>query len=72
MNEMDRYCMEHSGFRTRLDNIEKENKAMDKDIDAAHRRVDGMKNWVIAGMTSLVLQLVIMLLGLVVVWARTK
>jgi len=28
---------------------------------SAHQRIDGMKNWVIAGMTSLVLQLLIIL-----------
>jgi len=72
MNERDTYCMEHSGHRARLDNLEEDAKIMNKEIGAAHRRMDGMKNWVIAGMTSLVLQLIVMIVGLTMLWARTK
>ena len=45
---------------------------MDKQIIAAHRRVDGMKNWVIAGMTSLVMQLIIVIAGLAFYWIKSK
>jgi hypothetical protein len=72
MNEMNKYCMEHSGVLARLDHVEDVTKSMDKEIGVAHQRIDGMKNWVIAGMTSLILQLLVMILGLVLVWARTK
>ncbi len=65
-------CQEHSGHAVRIKNVEDEGEKMVESNTAAHRRVDGLKNWVIAGMTSLVIQLIIVILGLALLWARTK
>jgi len=55
----EKLCDQHSGHEARLNSLEKADSEMTRSLDTIHRRVDGMKNWVIAGMTSLVLQLVI-------------
>jgi len=57
-------CYEHSGHENRIKNLEDDQIADRHNIDAAHRRLDGMKNWVIAGMTALVLQLLLHILKL--------
>ena len=69
---MDTCCLEHSGHSSRIKNNEDNLKAVAQAATAAHRRIDGMKNWVIAGMSSLVMQLIIMLIGLILYWVRTK
>jgi len=61
-------CLEHSGFEARLNSLEKDTGDSMKAAISAHRRIDGMKNWVIAGMTSLVIQLVATILGLIILW----
>ena len=58
-------CLEHSGHASRIKNLEGSQAGMKKDINAAHDRLDGMKNWVIAGMTALVLQLLLHIITLV-------
>jgi len=63
-------CMAHSGHKERLHNIEKDQSEAWKAIDRAHDRIDSMKNWVIAGMTSLVLQLIIFIGGLIILWMK--
>lgn len=68
MNERE-HCLEHSGCIARIRNLEREQGQMNKDIHSAHRRVDGMKNWVIAGMTSMILQLIVLIIS---VWAKSK
>ena len=64
-------CMEHSGHASRIKSNEEGLNRVAHTTDAAHRRIDSMKNWVIAGMTSLVLQLIVMISGLVLLWTRT-
>jgi len=63
-------CIEHSGHEARLNSLETNKEEMWKSIDRSHHRIDGMKNWVIAGMTSLVIQLVLFIGGLVVIYMR--
>ncbi len=53
------HCLEHSGHASRLKALEKGQGEIMKTATAAHRRIDGIKNWVIAGMASLVIQLAI-------------
>lgn len=65
-------CKEHSGHNARIKNLEDEEKEMKKSNTAAHRRIDGMKNWVIAGMTSLIGQLILAIIGLVLYWVKSK
>jgi hypothetical protein len=65
-------CKEHSGHAARIKNLEDEGKKMENSNTAAHRRIDGMKNWVIAGMTSLVMQLLLMIAGLALYWIKSK
>lgn len=64
--------MEHSGHTSRIKNTEEDIKVVSATANSAHRRIDAMKNWVIAGMTSLVLQLIAMISGLILFWARTS
>ena len=52
-------CKEHSGHEARIENLEKEDKNQWISINSSHKRIDGMKNWVIAGMTSLLIQLLV-------------
>ena len=52
-------CLEHSGHASRLNNLEK-------------GQGDCMKNWVIAGMTSLVMQLILVIAGLAMYWIKSK
>ena len=68
---MNSTCMEHSGHTHRLDNLEKGQDDLRASINSAHVRIDGMKNWVIAGMASLVGQLIMFSLGLALYWVRT-
>lgn len=65
-------CKEHSGHAARIKNLEDEGGKMVKSNIAAHRRIDGMKNWVIAGMTSLIGQLVLAIIGLALYWVKSK
>lgn len=65
-------CKEHSGHTARIKNLEDEGEKMERGNIAAHRRIDGMKNWVIAGMTSLVMQLILAIVGLVFYWVKAK
>lgn len=64
-------CMEHSGHASRIKSNEEGLNRVAHTADAAHRRIDAMKNWVIAGMTSLVLQLIAMVCGLILYWVRS-
>lgn len=68
---MDQVCLEHSGHQSRLENLEEGERSLLTNINAAHRRIDGMKNWVIAGMTSLIMQLVLAIIGLALYWVRS-
>ena len=72
MSDRDFVCNEHSGHEARIANLEKGEVAMESGITSAHRRIDGMKNWVIAGMTSLVIQLILFIGSVVLVYIRTK
>lgn len=58
-------CMKHSGHDERIKNNEDDIKTMSGNIGSAHRRIDAMKNWVIAGMTALILQLALHIITLV-------
>lgn len=64
------FCKEHSGHTVQLDNLEKVNVEQWKAIKSAHKRMDGMQNWVIAGMTSVVLQLLLMISGLIFAYLK--
>ena len=68
----DDFCNQHSGHEARLITLEQNKCDLWISVDRAHTRVDGMKNWVIAGMTSLVLQLIVMIIGLVLMWGKNK
>jgi len=57
--------MEHSGHASRIKSNEENIKLVAHNTEAAHRRLDGMKNWVIAGMTALVLQLLLHVITMV-------
>lgn len=61
---MEGQCLEHSGHTSRLSTLEDAMKRNELNIDSAHRRVDGVKNWVIAGMASVLIQLLIAVYGL--------
>ena len=65
-------CLEHSGHASRIKNLEKDQEIAMHNSDAAHRRIDGLKNWVIAGMASLVMQLLLTIIGLSMYWIRSK
>ena len=54
-------CLEHSGHKEKLENLEDGLDRLYKSNTVAHQRIDGMKNWVIAGMTSLILQLLVLI-----------
>jgi len=64
------FCSQHSGCIVRMDNFERQQRRDGDAILAAHRRVDVMKNWVIAGMTSLILNLIVMIGGFIVLLNR--
>lgn len=69
---MDKCCYEHSGHASRIKNLEKGQKTNMKNTEAAHRRIEGIKNWVITGMASLVMQLILVVIGLVFYWIKSK
>jgi len=72
MTDRDFVCNQHSGHEARITNLERGSIGMEGDITAAHRRMDGMKNWVIAGMTSLVVQLILFIGSIVVVYMKVN
>ena len=54
---MKQCCLEHSGHASQLKSLtEGQRKVMDT-ANSAHRRIDTIKNWVIAGMASVMIQL---------------
>lgn len=55
-------CEEHSGHSVRLTQVERE-------TDKQWERLDGMKNWVIAGMGGLLVQALVFILG--IMWYLT-
>ncbi len=63
-------CKEHSGVEARLTNLEEVEGTLMKRINVAHTRIDGIKNWVIAGMTSFVIQLVLVIFGLIFIYMK--
>lgn len=63
-------CLEHSGIEKSIENIDRRLGEHDKEILSAHVRIDGIKNWVIAGMSSLIGQLIIMILGIVLAYFK--
>jgi len=67
-----RQCMDHSGIVADINNLKDDANGLMKSCTAAHKRIDGMKNWVIAGMTSLVIQLVLAIVGFVVLLVKIK
>lgn len=58
-------CLEHSGHASRIKNLETDQKMLDHSIGTAHRRIDSIKNWVVAGMAALILQLILHIITLV-------
>lgn len=64
-------CKEHSGHEARLRNLELDGADMKNAISSSHRRIDGMKNWVIAGMSSMIIQLVIAIIGVIIILSRS-
>jgi len=56
------YCQEHSGHEARIKSLEESRIDMWKANGKTNERIDGMKNWVIAGMSSLLLQLIIVII----------
>lgn len=59
-------CHEHSGHEARLKTLEESVMEVSKSLNTAHRRVDGIHNWVIAGMSAMVIQLIVIVVGLVI------
>lgn len=66
------FCLEHSGCVAKIENLKREVGTLETSTTSAHKRIDGMKNWVIAGMTSLILQLLLMLIGIAVISAKNN
>lgn len=64
------FCNQHSGHEARMTALEGSREVMWKAIDRSHERLDGMKNWVIAGMTSLVIQLILFIGGIILVYTK--
>ena len=60
------YCLEHSGCTERLSIAEKDREFLWKSTNRSHERIDGMKNWVIAGMASLVIEMIVFIIAFVV------
>lgn len=65
-------CEEHSGIEARISGLEDNRPEIWRSIDKAHERIDGMKNWVIAGMTSLIIQLFVMLGGAIALYFKLR
>jgi len=65
-------CYHHSGLDARLDSLELNRAEIWRSIDKAHERIDGMKNWVIAGMSSLIIQLILWIIGIAIAYFKMK
>lgn len=63
-------CKEHSGFEARIENLETSTENWKLRVDKAHERIDSMKNWVIAGMTSMVIQLLILIGAIIIAYSQ--
>jgi len=69
---MNERCLEHSGIEARIKNLENKTEENENTIIKAHERVDSMKNWVIAGMSSLILQFLLLIISLVFAYLKLK
>lgn len=64
---------DNCGCKTDIANIKADNKDNIKPwIEKVEKKVDIMKNWVIAGMATVILQGAIVIAGLVVAWMKLK
>lgn len=72
MVDRNEQCLAHSGIEARIDCLEKGHSAQQMAIDKAHERIDSMKNWVIAGMASLVMQLILWVVGIMIAYLKLK
>lgn len=72
MSEKNEQCLAHSGIEARVESLERGHTGQQRSIDKAHERIDGMKNWVIAGMSSLVVQLILWIVGMAVAYLKLK
>jgi len=73
------FCQEHSDHRTRIRRNENDIQDLWKHREAdrgenaesfrrIHQRIDGMKNWVIAGMGSMLLYFAVTLVQFILSW----
>lgn len=66
------FCKEHSEVKVLVHrNIKDISELNQKDIDV-NKRVDNMKNWVIAGMSSLILNLIIVISGIIMIYLKVQ
>lgn len=65
-------CLEHSGHESDIEHLKKSEEEQWQSINRAHERIDGMKNWVIAGMSSLIIQLFLAILGVIFAYLKFK
>jgi len=47
-----------SGVESNIKNLQKEDEELWQGVITERKRIDGIKNWVIAGMTSMILNLI--------------
>lgn len=72
MVDRNEQCLVHSGMEARIDSLEKGHGEQQKAIDKAHERIDRIQNWVIAGMSSLVMQLILWVVGVMIAYLKLK
>ena len=70
--DKDEICYYHSGLDARLESLEQNRVEIWQAIDKVHERIDGMKNWVIAGMSSLIIQLILWIIGIAIAYLKVK
>jgi hypothetical protein len=65
-------CQEHSGHGARIECIEKAIEDTWKAIEKTNNKIDTLKNWVIAGMSSLIAQLLITVITIIIAWLKVR
>jgi len=70
LSDNNNVCKAHSGILARVNSNEMRINTLFVEVEKNDKEIDKMKNWVIAGMAGLILQLIIFIGSLITLFLR--